>query len=238
MNKMLKTLVLGISLATMVNTATATQEEGNPLNNLTTENAPNAPMQELKCANATVFVLTDHVDIDPPYTFKPRVTIPSSLSSCPNQNLTVKLLDAEAGQQGNNGTTALMLASEKGLIECIPYLCAAEQGMHDKAGDTALIRAAQKGKAEAVITLLEHAPIELGMENKAGLNALKSAILFGNINCVQILMRTKELFAGYGEQSPMDFAKEILDIQKDADSQQIYTVMVNMLEEAEAKAQK
>ena len=132
----------------------------------------------------------------------------------------------------------LKMVDEIGSMDCIWWLCGSEQGVQDDAGDTALICAAQKGKAEAAPTLIKFAPVELGRTNNAGLNALKSVILFGNTNCVQILMRTKELFAVEGNRSVMDFAKEILDIQKDADSQQIYTVMVNMLEEAEAKAQK
>ncbi|TNJ30055.1 Kinase, NEK [Giardia muris] len=90
---------------------------------------------------------------------------------------------SHAGYQDLNGMTALMLAAEKGYVDCIPLL-KGELRMQNNEGETALMLAVRQGHADC-IPLLEE---EAGIQNNDGWTALMLAVYHRKIDCVRLLL--------------------------------------------------
>ncbi|ESU35642.1 Ankyrin repeat protein [Giardia duodenalis] len=100
--------------------------------------------------------------------------------------------------QDENGTTALMLAAERGLDALVCVLVGTEAGMADIYGETALMRAAKNNRPSTCELLLGEAGLRTseGHPNKEGLTALCFACMYGSIDCVRVLLG-KEAKLGY-----------------------------------------
>lgn len=100
--------------------------------------------------------------------------------------------------QDENGTTALMLAAERGLDSLVCVLISAEIGMADIYGETALMRAAKNNRPSTCELLLGEVGLRTTEEhpNKEGLTALCFACMYGSIDCARVLLG-REAKLGY-----------------------------------------
>ena len=89
------------------------------------------------------------------------------------------------------GSTALLIASEKGKVGCVKVLLAAagvDVNAANVAGATALIAACAKGHADVVKELLAAPGINTNAVNKEGSTALWIAACEGHADCVKALL--------------------------------------------------
>ncbi len=91
------------------------------------------------------------------------------------------------------GSTALMIAAEKGDIELARVLLqnGADVNARNRDGYTALMYAAYKGSAEVVELLLEN-NADVNARDKDGWTALRYAVLQGRNDIVKLLAKAKE----------------------------------------------
>ncbi|EFO62968.1 Protein 21.1 [Giardia lamblia P15] len=100
------------------------------------------------------------------------------------------MLPYQGRLQDENGTTALMLAAERGLDAIVCVLVNIEAGMGDIYGETALMRAAKNNRPSTCELLLGEVGLRTseGHPNKEGLTALCFACIYGSIDCVRVLL--------------------------------------------------
>lgn len=113
-------------------------------------------------------------------------------------NCVKAMLPYQKRLQDENGTTALMLAAERGLDALVRVLTSTEMGMADIYGETALMRAAKNNRPSTCELLLDEVGMRTteGHPDKEGLTALCFACKYGSIDCVRILLG-KEAKLGY-----------------------------------------
>ena len=198
MNKILKVLLLGVSLTVSVNTAIATNQyvDNSPYVevNLTNVGQDGTDlMKEIRKGNfeAAKEEINTHSEMvgeqDQDGTTALMWTIYSiNLTDDQKVELIKKLSEAEAGKKDKSGRTALMSASLFGETKCVAELIDKEAGIQDEYGLTALMAAAGEGHLECVKILKNK---ESGRKNMCGNTALISAATEGHLDCVKELMK-------------------------------------------------
>ena len=250
MNKMLKTLLLGVSLTAMVNTAGAMNQYVDPANVV-----QNRTDLMIGAENG------DLTTMDPNQFGKQDLGGETAMMKCIKSGckqmveIVNTLKDREAGMQNRNGSSALMMALDcyynipfKDRVEIVKILKDKEAGLQTRSGETAMmqvLRVNQLSPAQKLELVKILADKEAGKQDNVGFTALFE-VLRNNylspeqkLELVKILANKEALLKTKEGMSPLTLAEENLAILKarppkaqDQATIAIFQEMVKILENA------